>query len=323
MEVVINPAGYEETYLEYLNRCFDDWGGTGMYRWCFERSVGGLEADIMVLKKNGVILGGSAVTYRKALIRSVPVDVAIMTGSWTLPESRRKGCFTRIINESLGLAKNKGAAFLLAFVTNRNASLNRLAGEGAALFPTHYLVSGENALPQEAKLEISAVRDVEGAVAEMYRAVEANMNDRPRFMYTLEEWRSQFIDRPEEIELISIGGACLAVIEKKNNFDRVLALTHDAALPFEEVLKALLKRTLNDGRRLFLFTTSTAWKDSAVKLGFDHIPGYLTTLVPDEKMLMSVYGAAAENERALTGGLYDPGSKWYLGNWDLVTGDRM
>ncbi len=120
IDVIINPQGTEETYLKCLNQCFGDWGGMDMYKWCFDRRIGGPKADIMLLKKDGVILGGSAVTYRKALIRNSLVNVAIMTGSWTLPEARRQGCFTRIIEESLALAKGKGAALLLAFVTNKN-----------------------------------------------------------------------------------------------------------------------------------------------------------------------------------------------------------
>lgn len=323
MNVIINPDRTEETYLEYLNRCFDDWGGMDMYKWCFDRPVGGLKADIMLLKKDGTVLGGSAVTYRKAVIRESMVNVAIMTGSWTLPEARRQGCFTRIIDESVTLARQKGAALLLAFVTDRNASLKRLVGRGASLFPTHYLVSGEDTPGAGSGLEISQVEDTGKFVADIFRTMAGGRGTRPHFEYTIEEWQSQFVDRPEEMEFMSVGGTCPVIIEKKGVFDRILALAPEGGRSFEDCLKALLKRTMGNGRRLFFFTTSPEWKDCAVEMGFEHIPGYLTTLIAGEGKLRSAYPGHPDNEKPDVRGLYDPGSKWYLGEWDLVTGDRM
>lgn len=323
MNVIINPDRTEETYLEYLNRCFDDWGGMDMYKWCFDRPVGGLKADIMLLKKDGTVLGGSAVTYRKAAIRESMVNVAIMTGSWTLPESRRQGCFTRIIDESIALARQKGAALLLAFVTDRNASLKRLIGRGASLFPTHYLVSGEGTPEMESKLQISQVADTGKFVADIYRTMAEGRGGRPHFEYTIEEWRAQFVDRPEEIEIVSVGGDSPAIIEKKGIFDRILVIVPTGGHSFEDCLKALLKRTMGNGRRLFFFTTFSRQKDCAVDMGFEHIPGYLTTLIANEGTLRSLCPGLSENERPVAGELYDPDSKWYLGEWDLVTGDRM
>lgn len=323
MDVITNPDGTEQVYLEYLNQCFDDWGGTDMYGWCFDRVIGGLKADIMMLKKDGAVLGGSAVTYRRARIRGFMVTVAIMTGSWTLPEARRQGCFSRMIDESIILAKKKGAALLLAFVTDRNASLKRLVGRGASLFPSHYLVSGEATPGIRYGLEVSRAENIDGFVADIYRGMTGSPSVRSHFNYTFEEWRSQFVDRPEEMEFVLIEGTCQAIIEKKGVFDRVLALLPGRGRSFEDCLRALLKRTMENERRLFFFTTSSSWKDCAVKLGFEHIPGFLTTIIADEKTLMSVYDGIPEKEHPEAGDLYDPGSRWYLGPWDLVTGDRM
>lgn len=323
MNVIINPDRTEETYLEYLNRCFDDWGGMDMYKWCFDRPVGGLKADIMLLKKDGTVLGGSAVTYRKAAIRESMVNVAIMTGSWTLPEARRQGCFTRIIDESIALARQKGAALLLAFVTDRNASLKRLIGRGASISPTHYLVSGDNTPEVESELKISQAADTGNFVDDIYRTMTGERDDRPHFEYTIEEWRAQFVDRPEEIEIVSVGGDSPAIIEKKGIFDRILVIVPTGGHSFEDCLKALLKRTMGNGRRLFFFTTSPQWKDCAMEMGFEHIPGYLTTLIANVEALRNIYPGLSKNEKPDPRDLYDPGSKWYLGEWDLVTGDRM
>jgi hypothetical protein len=118
-----NPAGMEAVYIECLNACFDGWGGPGMYRWCFARTGGSHPADLMVLEEDGHLIAGSVINYRHvSLANNAAILVAVMTGSWTLPAARQNGCFKRIIQGSLALAEERGAALLLAFVTESNPS---------------------------------------------------------------------------------------------------------------------------------------------------------------------------------------------------------
>ena len=147
IDISINPENMEGVYLECLNKCFVDWGGMETYRWCFDRRLGNRKPDIMILKKGDTILGGSAVTYRHAIINEKMAVIAIMTGSWTLPEARNQGCFTTIIDQSLILARAADAALLIAFVTRKNPSMKRLVNKGSGLFPTHYCVAGQAMAP--------------------------------------------------------------------------------------------------------------------------------------------------------------------------------
>lgn len=321
IDVVMNPENIDGLYLECLNRCFGEWGGPAMYRWCFDRRLGGRKPDIMLLKKKGAILGGSAVTYRHAMLNNVMVRIAVMTGSWTLSEARNQGCFTMMVGESLSLAKEAGAALLMAFVTEKNPSTRRLLEKGSATFPSHYLVS-----PLEGDIRsavpVSATQGSTRCSLDISRLMKAESAGRARFVYSPDEWRSQFIDRTEMVEFVCIEDTCVGVIEKKGIFDRLLAFTGYADHSREDVLKACCARSLDNARRLFLFTTSSSLKDYAVEIGFERIPGYITALIADEGALKTVFPVCPDGKIAPSG-LYDPHSPWYIGEWDLTAGDRM
>ena len=126
--VVINPENYETNYLNYLNTCFPNWGNKTTFDWIFNRKCGLKKADFLILKDdNDQVIAGSAVTYRKLKLadKSI-VDIGIMTGSWTLPEARGKGCFSQIIEESKIICSKNKVSYLTAFVTDINASYRRL-----------------------------------------------------------------------------------------------------------------------------------------------------------------------------------------------------
>lgn len=324
IDIVINPKGIETTYIEYLNYCFGHWGSTDMYKWCFDRQVGDLKADIMILKKNGKIVAGSAVTCRKVLLaNNSMINVGIMTGSWTLPVARRQGCFTQIIKESVALASGKGAALVLAFVTENNASFRPLVDTGSALFPTHYLFSGDNTPIPASDYIVSPVLDIRKGVETIFERLKKYQAGLARFTYTQTEWQSQFLDRPCEIEFLCVNDTCLAIIEKKGDFDRVLFLSLNEGTTFGDCIRALLKRALNNRRKLFLFTTSKFWRDECVKLGFEHSPGYLTALVANANELVKAYPGVSGLAKNIDNKLYEPDNPWYIGSWDIQSGDRM
>ncbi|MHB8108435.1 MAG: hypothetical protein ACYDHW_00210 [Syntrophorhabdaceae bacterium] len=322
IDIVINPENIREHYLECVNTCFNDWGGANMYSWCFERQLGGRTPDLMLLKKGDATLGGSAVTYRHVRLGNPLVTVAIMTGSWTLPAARNQGCFTTIIDQSLLLAKAAKASLLIAFVTETNPSMKRLIKRGAATFPTHYLVSGSDVPDIDSRLRITASSDSTGCSIDIPRFMITGNSGNSHFAYTPEEWRSQFIDRPENMEFVCIDTTCVGIIEKKGVFDRLLAFTDYPDYSREEILRACFARSRGNGRRLFFFTTSRSLKDYAVELGFEHIPGFLTTIAADERALRSALPHAPDG-KPMSSGFYDPASPWYIGKWDITTGDRM
>jgi len=322
-DILLNPKGMESIYIDHLNLSFGHWGDAALYKWCFDRQIGDLKADIMIFKKDGKIVAGSAVTYRKVRLGKSIVNVGIMTGSWTRPETRGQGYFTKIIETSLSLASHKKAALLLAFVTEKNASFRRLAKAGSSQFPTHYLFSDSNtSIPKSGHI-ISPVSDVRNGIEVFFEKLTKRQDGFAQFAYTLKEWKSQFIERPGTIEFLTVGNIGSVIIEKKGNFDRILALSVKDESAFVDSIKALLRRALMNGQNLFLFTTSPCWKDACLRLGFGYSPGYLTTLVADANELIKIYPGTSSLPGDIAHRFYEPDSPWYIGLWDIQSGDRM
>jgi hypothetical protein len=221
------------------------------------------------------------------------------------------------------LASRKKAALLLAFVTEKNASFRRLAKAGSSLFPTHYLFSDYNTPVPESGHVISPVPDVRKGVETVFEKLRKHQDGFVHFTYTLKEWESQFLKRPGTIEFLNVDDIGSAIIEKKGNFDRVLALSVKEESVFADCVKALLKRALMNGQHLFLFTTSPSWKDECLKMGFGYSPGYLTALLADANELTRAYPGASSLPGNIVRRLYEPGGPWYIGSWDIQSGDRM
>src|SRR3989442_4864180 len=132
----------EGEYLECLNLCYGNWGDRRQYDWYFRRKPAYPDPDLIVLKIDGHTAAGSAVSYRRVVLpNDSEVDVGIMTGAWTLPQFRGRGCFARIIEESLRLTVMKGGALLLGFTTEEKGSFRQLAKAGSVLFSSSYFLS--------------------------------------------------------------------------------------------------------------------------------------------------------------------------------------
>jgi ribosomal protein S18 acetylase RimI-like enzyme len=258
-------------YLAALNRCFPGWGDHSQWAWCFERTVAERSADFLQIAAAGSAIAGSAITYRRigAPGGDGPI-AAIMTGSWTLPEARGAGAFTRMIQESVDVAAARGAAVLLAFVTAANPSRRRLEAAGASLTPTFYCRSGAAShaidphlreLPPPSGLDLRQ------------RSSESSVS----FAYTAEEWRGQFVDRPGALRVIEDRARWTAVVEHAGAFERLHAL-HVERGAWPEAIDALAARALQHGRQLFVFTASAAEAVILRDRGFAIVDGFLTAL---------------------------------------------
>ncbi len=323
IEVEINPKGFESEYLKCLNVCFGKWGDRRRYAWAFERSVGESKTDLLILRKENQLLAGSAVSYRKVILpNGKTIDVGIMTGSWTLPESRGQRCFSRIIQESAHLTNKKNGAFLLAFVTAENASYRRLAEAGSALFPTYYLVSTSDTPRPSRSLAVASVSN-QNILKKIIGILESAQKNKIRFAYpNLESWRSQFLNRPTSTELLAIGDHGWCVIEKGETTDRVqLIVAADAR--FTDCVASLLARSLDLGRKLFIFTSSSEEHKKYQQFGFQTVPGYLTALVTNPVQLGNALGIDKFWNFRDSMPIADPRSPWFLGEWDIHSGDRM
>lgn len=213
-------------YLRGLNECFPGWGGDERFDWCFSRTMAGRLPDLFVIRDGDALVAGSALTYRTLeLTDGSRVRAAIMTGSWTLPAARGRGAFTRLATASLETAHEREASMMLGFVTAVNASRRALVTLGAGEIPTYYcrLKGTPTApLPEVAQPSI-------------------------RFVYSEDEWESQFVARPGGTERLT-GDGWSALIERAGTTDRILHLDgrRDAAIA----------QLASRGRELFLFATA-------------------------------------------------------------------
>ena len=319
-----NPVGIESTYIDCLNTSFGHWGGPDMYRWCFERTVGSHTSDLLLLDMDGRPIAGSGITYRRVtLANDISIHAGIMTGSWTLPDFRQRGYFTRIIRESVVMAAEKGAALLLAFVTKSNASYRRLEEAGAALFPTYYLASPPGAPKHDCGALIHPVEDWQQSLDLIATRLEAKQAGHARVTYTPTQWRTQFLERPGKTEFLSIEDAGMAVIEVKEDAERLLFLLPHGDATFDVCVNALCNRAAMHGRQLLLFTTSHSWADTCVRSGFQQMDGYLAALVADDHNLGRALRGANAVPQLPHSFQSHPRAVECLGPWALQSGDRM
>lgn len=287
----------ERAWLDALNLCFPGWGGADRFAWCFRRVGAGRTPDALTLADRGRTIAGTGLTYRTlALTDGRRVPAAIMTGSWTLPEARGRGAFTRLVEESRAAAAAQGAPILLAFVTEGNASRRRLEAAGAEMLPSFYCraagaASGAPDLEDLGEPDPAAFRAAPGFA---------------RFAYGDEEWRGQFVKRPGGVRVLGVRGSFAALVEEGPD-RRVHAL---AAPPSGAggAHAALAADAARAGRATFAFTTRPAFAAELERLGFTIGGGFVTAL-PSAAPSLS---AALDTDDARR-----------LLDLDLASGDRM
>jgi hypothetical protein len=278
----------------------------------------------MLLRLEGILVAGSAVSYRWLERDGTRVLIGIMTGSWTLPEARGQGCFTRIIQESVKAAANQGAGLLLAFVTEDNPSYRRLRDAGAALFSTTYL-QGQGASD-------ASPCPVEGEVLD--EALETNLHarhvasgeaglERWSVVYDLDTWRGQLVERVRRSAALRMGDDAFALVDRvpDNNTTRLLAL-YQGSSELDALLSALAGDESSRGRTLVGFAADPCLAEAARESGLLCRPGYITALVADSASLGAAIGPT-EPWSGHHGDLADPDSPWFIGGFNFHAGDRM
>lgn len=291
MNVDINPADFDQRYLDGLNVAFDGWGDESLYDWVFRRTAGSRRADQIVLRTDGELLAGSGVSYRRIRGPGEEFGVGIMTGSWTLPAARGKGCFARIIEESRVLSGERGCEYLIAFVTHDNASRRRLEAAGSLMIPSRYIFTSED--------EVSSTLEVDEASIDhqsLWQRIEADRDGNWHFAYPdVGDFVGQCIDRPNPTRCL-VAGTATVVIEETATADRVVVASYGGEAP-GDVLAAVAHRAHESDRRFFAF----AMGDLEVP-GLTSKEGFLTILST---------GADLEAQDA------------YPRKWRIDAGDRM
>ena len=283
--ITINPDNYQTEYIKYINECFNGWGQDKEYSWAFNRMVGDKASDIMIIKnEEDEVIAGSAVTYRKLKAsQGKSIDIAIMTGSWTLPKARGKGCFSKIIDLSKELAAKKQVPYLTAFVTESNASFRRLRDAGSELLPTSLLFSPEEPYEHAETEEIKILEDTGEIVDDIYSRFKNLHRNTLSYDYAPEEFYLQYIARPKKVEILKIGHE-YAVVEETHNVIRPMLVTYDNLDQFEKMIQSLTNWALkNRSKKLLLFSTKKEVMERCEMLGFENMQGYFTILSTSEE----------------------------------------
>ncbi len=277
-ERAIDPSdpGDRRDYLHGLTTSFGHWGDETTFAWAFQRECGGPPADLVVLHEGARAIAGSAISYRRVALGTQPRLAAIMTGSWTLPEARGRGCFSRIVDWSVRTAERRGAALLVAFVTEDNPSCRRLQAAGAAGVETSYLLSSDETPAPAAGCEESRPLGDVDPWTRLHAVEQAGAVS--SFVYPdREAWLGQFVRRPEPVEVVDAGGTTV-LVERAARSDRVLLAPVVDAAAARRALAALWRSAFDGGRQLFCFSTQPAWRDAALALGLRALPGRMTIL---------------------------------------------
>lgn len=323
ISVHVNPRGMEDEYLKCLNLCYGNWGDRRQYDWYFRRQTAYSDPDLIVLKIDGQTAAGSAVSYRRlALPNDCEIAVGIMTGAWTLPPFRGQGCFARIIEESVRLTALKEGALLLGFAVEERASFRQLARAGSALFPSSYFISTAQTQVPALACQLSRVEQSEQVTRMMYEKLKQSHRGYSHFVYSTErEFRAQFVDRPGTTEILTDRQGNFGIIEKKENTDSLQLLLSDAH-EINNCLAGFLKHTLENGRRLFLYSTRPEIRRACVRLGLESKAGSLTVLIAEASLLQTALKIASPLTIMDSDALAQSGSACFIGPWEAQSGDR-
>lgn len=278
-EFVINPENYQSEYIKNLNECFNGWGGDREYDWVFNRKVGEHSADILLIRndEDGVI-AGSGISYRKLSGKEVSVDIGIMTGSWTLPAARKKGCFTKMIHCSKDLCRKRNVPFLTAFVTSTNPSSRRLEAEGSYMLPTYHLFSPEVSFEDQSLPHAEITKHKKEIYKKIYDTTQKRQSDFLNFSYTFDEFVGQYLERIKETTILAIDED-FAILENGVNEVKVLHLTYNNGESLVRNIKAVTNWCIhNRSLKAFFFTTREEFRQAGESLNFNISPGYFTIL---------------------------------------------
>lgn len=277
--ILINPENYQFEYIKNLNLCFNGWGDDILYNWVFDRKVGKYESDILVIKSDeGEVMAGSGITYRKLIKGDDLIDIGIITGSWTLPAARRKGCLAKFVEVSANLCREKNVDYITAFMMETNPSSRRLRAAGAFMFPTFHLFSPEEKFSDPGSVSLRERKKDPELLREIYNQMVVTQADKIHFDYQLEEFRKQYIHRPKESFILQINED-FAVMEESENAVKILLLTFPDTEEFITYIKKIANWCLeNRNKKIFYFTSREEIGEICTRLGFENLPGFFTIL---------------------------------------------
>jgi hypothetical protein len=278
MDFILNPENFEAEYLHFLNECFSGWGDGITYKWVYRRNMELASSDIFLIEEDRNIIAGSALTYRYIQFPGgKKCVIGTMTGSWTLPQARGKGCFTEIIRYSGNLIAEHDYDFLTAYVTEQNASYRRLKSEGSYLINTYYVRSGVNA-HTVTTLHFEEIETTEATLLYLYNLRKESSAGSIHYAYDFESFVTQFVNRPNtKIILLKQNENYFILEETEQTFRILYATSYNHGL-----IAALMSWAGAKNKNIFFLTTllDTAYEHDE---NFTVIPGFLTLLANKNK----------------------------------------
>ncbi|HEX3583570.1 MAG TPA: GNAT family N-acetyltransferase [Thermoanaerobaculia bacterium] len=239
---VVDPRSIDRAeYLAALNRSFPGWGGDAMFDWCYLRG----NADLLVVRDRGRLLAGSGVVYRDVRADGETMRAGIICGAWTDPDARGRGLFSDLMESARALIGQRDAAMLIGFVRADNPSARALRSLGWTMVPARYLRVGAGSQPALGAAESRTLHLGDFARSSTH------------FVYTDDEWRAQFIDRPKPVRWVGSDG-WRAIVEG----NRLLDLAGDRERAIEQL-----------GDLSAYSTTSEEWPGFETTAGFVAITG--------------------------------------------------
>jgi len=230
-------------------------------------------AEVMVFSENKTYIAGSAVVYRKLHINNADCLVGIMSGSWTSPENRGQGLFSKIIDASKQCVRAHQGDFLTAFVTSTNASYGRLKAAGAIEIPSYYIFH-ENFDDTNKNVDFEIVEDCD------FRSIyEKNQSS---FVYSFPDFCSQYLDKNKTC--LRIANEYVLISETFNAY-KVDLLTYGNIDSLEAVISGLINyKNAKGSKKLFLFSTDIDFANLCTSLGCSILNGYFM-MIPVDGML--------------------------------------
>lgn len=271
-KVIINPVHFKTNYIGYLNQCFNNWGNEVQYSWAFERKVGNYSSDIIVLaNEEDEIIAGSGLSFRNIKTdQDETIDIAIFTGSWTLPNARGRGCFTQIIEVFEKICFEKRIPYLTAFVTESNGSYRRFKDLN------YYCLEANNFLSQEVPFD--NVNDFsldffnDDFPVDFFKIYYENGIGKTIFQYEENEFKGQYLNRVTATSVLKIEENYFLVEENETTF-RLLYFKEFNIHHIKYISNYILKER---NKKTMFFLTDKQNSAICEKENFNVVKGFFT-----------------------------------------------
>lgn len=331
---VLNPENHVESYIACADQSFNTWGGERMYDWVFRRKIGSLSADRFVILDENELVGGSALTYRALKTKRGVLLAAIITGSFTKLNYRRKGFFSEIVSRTFERARSQGAHIYVGFAAQRNASVMRLIEMGCETMPSWYCAFDLTKEPKQESIDVEITKTI--SLPDLQWAFctrRGRLNEKSHFEYTFDEWRGQMIARSEPSALFLVKSPVGAIgyfilSDLKENLRLVEFFGTDPFLD-EKIFWSAMKESRRSGTKMDAFTTEEKISEIFKGAKGNVVPGFFFLKACDRQALaeyFSTYEQTCETmeTKALSRTLLGfEDQKFSLQPFVFHSGDRM